>query len=327
MLLSIVIPVYNSEETIGHLVDRLFELHSDEGLEVVVVDDSSRDNSAKICAGLAQRFNGKVVFVQLARNFGEHNATMAGLAHTRGDYVLVMDDDFQNPPEAVAPLLQEIRGEEYDVVYSKYEDKRHRIWRNLGSWVNNLVATFLLGKPYGLYLSSFKIMSRFAVDQILRYQGPFPYIDGLLLQCVGKLGSVVVPHHDRRVGKSSYTLIRLLSLWLNAFTNFSVVPLRVAFLLGLLGFAVGIAVVALLVYERFSPSGLPAGFLMLMTAMIFLSSTMLIVVGLIGEYVGRVLLNINGKPQFVVRSVADGQHDQLADEANQREVPPSRGPQ
>ena len=199
MLLSIVIPVYNSEETIGRLVDRLFELYSDEGLEVVVVDDSSRDNSAKICAELAQRFNGKVVFVQLARNFGEHNATMAGLAHTRGDYVLVMDDDFQNPPEAVAALLQEIRGEEYDVVYSRYEDKRHRRWRNLGSWVNNLVATFLLGKPYRLYLSSFKIMSRFSVDQVLRHQGPFPYIDGLLLQSVSKIGTVIVPHHERRV--------------------------------------------------------------------------------------------------------------------------------
>ena len=327
MLLSIVIPVYNSEETIGRLVDRLFELYSGEGLEVVVVDDSSRDNSATICAGLAQRFNGNVVFVQLARNFGEHNATMAGLAHTRGDYVLVMDDDFQNPPEAVAPLLQEIRGEEYDVVYSRYEDKRHRRWRNLGSWVNNLVATFLLGKPYRLYLSSFKIMSRFSVDQVLRYQGPFPYIDGLLLQCVNRMGSVIVPHHDRRVGKSSYTPFRLLSLWLNAFTNFSIVPLRVAFLLGLLGFVAGIIVVALLVYERFSPSGLPAGFLMIMTATIFLSSTMLIVVGLIGEYIGRVLLNINGKPQFVVRSVADGQDDQLADKVNQDEVPASRGPQ
>jgi undecaprenyl-phosphate 4-deoxy-4-formamido-L-arabinose transferase len=176
-------------------------------------------------------------------------------------------------------------------------------------------------------LSSFKIMSRFAVEQILKYQGPFPYIDGLLLQCVSRMGTVIVPHHDRRAGKSSYTLFRLLSLWLNAFTNFSIVPLRVAFILGLLGFAVGGAVVALLVYERVSPSGLPAGFLMLMTATIFLSSTMLIVVGLIGEYVGRVLLNINGKPQFVVRSVADGQHDKLTDETNQSEVPASRGPQ
>ena len=303
MLLSIVIPVYNSEETIGRLVDRLFELDSDEGLEGVVVDDSSRDNSAKICAELAQRFNGKVVFVQLARNFGEHNATMAGLAHTQGDYVLVMDDDFQNPPETVAHLLQEIRGEEYDVVYSRYEDKRHRIWRNLGSWVNNLVATFLLGKPYRLYLSSFKIMSRFSVDQVLRYQGPFPYIDGLLLQSVSKIGTVIVPHHDRRVGQSSYTLLRLLSLWLNVFTNFSVVPLRVAFVLGLLGYATGIVVVGLLIYERFSPSGLPAGFLMLMTTTIFFSSSMLVVVGLVGEYVGRVLLNLNGKPQFVVRRV------------------------
>ena len=146
-------------------------------------------------------------------------------------------------------------------------------------------------------------MSRFAVDQILHYQGPFPYIDGLLLQSVSKIGSTVVPHHDRNIGKSSYTLLRLLSLWLNAFTNFSIVPLRAAFLIGLFGFLVGTGIIVLLIYERFSHYGLPTGYLMLMTTSLFLSSSILVVVGLVGEYLGRILLNINGKPQFVVREL------------------------
>jgi len=303
MILSIVIPVYKSENSIGPLVNQLFEVISDTELEVILVDDASDDDSAKVCKQMVYDFPGKVKFVQLARNFGEHNATMAGLSHTKGEYVLVMDDDFQNPPEAALALFQKIKSGDFDVVYSKYDDKKHRLWRNFGSWTHNLVATFLLGKPYALYLSSFKIMSRFAVDQILHYRGPFPYIDGLLLQSVSKIGSTVVPHHDRNIGKSSYTLLRLLSLWLNAFTNFSIVPLRAAFLIGLFGFLVGTGIIVLLIYERFSHYGLPTGYLMLMTTSLFLSSSILVVVGLVGEYLGRILLNINGKPQFVVREL------------------------
>ena len=303
MTLSIVIPVYKSENSIGPLVNQLFAVISDTELEVILVDDASDDDSAKVCKQMVYDFPGKVKFVQLARNFGEHNATMAGLSHTKGAYVLVMDDDFQNPPEAALSLFQKIKSGDFDVVYSKYDDKKHRLWRNFGSWTHNLVATFLLGKPYALYLSSFKIMSRFAVDQILHYRGPFPYIDGLLLQSVSKIGSTVVPHHDRNIGKSSYTLLRLLSLWLNAFTNFSIVPLRAAFLIGLFGFLVGTGIIVLLIYERFSHYGLPTGYLMLMTTSLFLSSSILVVVGLVGEYLGRILLNINGKPQFVVREL------------------------
>ena len=143
----------------------------------------------------------------------------------------------------------------------------------MGSWINNLCATILVGKPYGVYLSSFKIMSRFAVDQVLAYQGPFPYIDGLLLQSVSRIGTVTVAHETRASGKSSYTLPRLFALWLNVFTNFSVVPLRLAFILGLLGFVGGLVLVGVLVQERFSGSGLPTGFLSLMTTMIFFCSS------------------------------------------------------
>lgn len=306
MLLSIVIPVYNSEGTIGALVERLFEVHRREALEVVLIDDGSRDGSAKICEELTQRYPGQVTFVQLAKNFGEHNAVMAGLTHARGDWVLVMDDDFQNPPEAVTTLVDAMRAGEYDVVYSRYERKMHAPWRNLGSWINNLFTTILLGKPYDLYLSSFKIMSRFVIDQIVKYQGPFPYIDGLILQVVDRIGSVTVPHQPRSIGESSYTLGRLLGLWLNSFTNFSVLPLRIAFILGLSAFVGGLFIVGVLFYEWLTRSGLPVGYLSLMTAVLVFSGLILIVTGLVGEYTGRVLLNINGKPQFVVRRVVIG---------------------
>lgn len=303
MLLSVVIPVHNSERTIGALAERLFEIQRDQALELILVDDGSRDGSSKVCEQLAHRFPGRVRFVELARNFGEHNAVMAGLAHSRGDWVLVMDDDLQNAPEDVQLLVKAIREGGYDVVYSKYPSKMHAPWRNAGSWVNNLCATVLLKKPYDLYLSSFKIMSKFAVEQIVKYQGPFPYIDGLLLQSVDRIGTVIVPHQARAVGKSSYTLGRLVGLWLNTFTNFSVLPLRLAFFLGLASVAGGMCLLGVLLYEWWTRSGLPVGYLSVMTSVLVFSGLILVITGVIGEYTGRVLLNINGKPQFVIRRV------------------------
>lgn len=312
MLLSIVIPVYNSQQTIENLVEQLLGKELEDELEIVLVDDFSQDDSAHICEDLAKRFRGSVVFLQLARNFGQHNAIMAGLAHTTGERVVLMDDDFQHPPDAVHLLNDTMRSGEFDVVYSRNVQKKNRAWRNAGSWFNNLASTILLKKPYSLYLSSFKIMSRFAVDQVLRYRGPFPYIDGLLLQSVGKIGTVIVPHDERRAGNSSYTLSKLFSLWLNTFTNFSVVPLRLAFFLGLFGFVAGLALVGILVFERFYQSGLPIGYLAQMTTLVFFSSTILIVTGLVGEYVGRILIHVNGKPQFVVRRLVAEGEDQPA---------------
>ena len=313
MLLTIVIPVYNSQETIGFLVERLLEMSVAYILEVVLVDDGSQDGSSRVCEDLARRFQDNVVFVQLARNFGEHNAVMAGLTYARGERVVVMDDDLQNPPEAVQLLNDAMSDGEYDVVYSKYTRKRNKLWRNAGSWFNNLASTLMLGKPYHLYLSSFKIMSRFAVNQVIDYRGPFPYIDGLLLQSMSRIGTVVVPHEKRLAGKSAYTLMKLISLWLNTFTNFSVFPLRLAFLLGLMGAIGGLVLVGTLVFERFAQSGLPTGYLYMMAVIIFFSSAMLVVSGLVGEYVGRILLNVNSKPQFVVRRLVAHGEDRMAE--------------
>ena len=298
---SIVIPVYNGAGTIGRLVEALeTELSPHHELEVVLVNDGSQgDNSADVCAALAAR-RPSVKFLDLSRNFGEHNAVMAGLNYCTGDCAVILDDDFQNPPSEIMKLVEKLQ-EGYDVVYSRYERKEHSLFRNLGSRFNNLVASALIHKPLDLYLSSFKALNRFLVDELVKYAGPYPYIDGLILRITAKYAMVTVRHDPRREGRSGYTIRKLLGLWLNMFTNFSILPLRMAVLVGCaLGLAGLVFAVASLI-ERLQHPELPRGWASLMISFLLLSSVQLVAIGMVGEYLGRLFMKDNGNPQFVVR--------------------------
>jgi undecaprenyl-phosphate 4-deoxy-4-formamido-L-arabinose transferase len=301
--LSVVIPVYNGARTIGPLVERLrSELGATYALEIVLVDDGSADDSRAVCRALAEQ-HPAVVFVGLARNFGEHNAVMAGLRSASGDAVVTMDDDFQNPPQEVSRLVEKLRSG-FDVVFSRYERKQHSPFRNAGSWFNNAVATAMLDKPYDLYLSSFKAMNRFLVDEITAYRGPFPYIDGLVLRTTCHWATETVAHDARAVGRSNYTLRRLVRLWLAMFTNFSVLPLRVASMTGFLCAAVGIVLSIAFGIERLEHPDLPIGWASVIVTVLVVSGVQLVALGTIGEYLGRLFLSSNGTPQFVVRERA-----------------------
>ncbi len=298
--LSVVIPVYNGAATIGPLVGRLkAALAGAYALEIVLVDDGSADDSARVCRALATE-HPEVVFVGLARNFGEHNAVMAGLRKSTGDAVVTMDDDFQNPPEEVVRLVERLRTG-VDVVFARYEQKRHSPFRNLGSWFNNLVATAMLHKPYDLYLSSFKAMNRFLVDEATRYQGPFPYVDGIVLRTTRHWATETVAHEPRAVGRSNYTLRRLVRLWLAMFTSFSVLPLRVASISGFLCAAGGVIAAIAFGLEKIDNPALPIGWASVIVTVLVVSGVQLVALGTIGEYLGRLFLSSNGTPQFVVR--------------------------
>lgn len=298
--LSVVIPVYNGASTIGPLVDRLLaELGATYALEIVLVEDGSTDDSVSVCRALATRHR-EVVFVGLARNFGEHNAVMAGLRRATGQAVVTMDDDFQNPPQEVVRLIEKLRAG-FDVVFARYEQKQHSSFRNVGSWFNNAVATAMLDKPYELYLSSFKAMNRFLVDEITSYRGPFPYIDGLVLRTTRHWATETVAHEPRAVGRSNYTFRRLVRLWLAMFTNFSVLPLRVASMTGFVCAAVGILAAIAFGIERLENPELPLGWASVIVTVLVVSGVQLVALGTIGEYLGRLFLSSNGTPQFVVR--------------------------
>jgi undecaprenyl-phosphate 4-deoxy-4-formamido-L-arabinose transferase len=300
--LSIVIPVYNGASSVPTLVDALAELDVPGGHEIVLVNDGSLDDSLQVCRERCGRNDAAITLVNLSRNFGEHNAVMAGLTYARGAHVVTMDDDLQNPPAEVVRLWQHARDHGYDVVYTRSDERSDSSWRRLGSRLANWCADRLIDKTGGLYLSSFRCISAFTVGQIVRHAGPFPYVDGLIMQVTQNIGVLDVRHLPRTEGRSNYTLRPLLRLFFSIFLNFSVAPLRAAtiagFVLALLG-ALGVVVV---VVEALAV-GTPRGWASLMAAVLLLAGVQLIMLGLLGEYVGRLFLTVNRKPQFAVRDV------------------------
>ena len=300
--LSIVVPVYNGASSVPTLVEALSRLDVPGGLEVVLVNDYSADDSWEVCRQVCRRTDVALTVLNLSRNFGEHNAVMAGLTHARGAHIVTMDDDLQNPPEEVLRLWHYARDNDFDVVYTYYAEKKHSPWRNLGSRLTNWCADKLLEKPQGLYLSSFRCVNSFTAKAIIEHAGPFPYVDGLILQVTQRIGRIQVEHLPRVTGRSNYTMKRLVRLFFSMLLNFSLTPLRLGVLvglgmaiLGLLGF-VAVLIEALL-------GGTPRGWASVMASTSLLAGVQLMMLGLLGEYLGRLFLTANKKPQFVVRNI------------------------
>jgi glycosyltransferase involved in cell wall biosynthesis len=304
--LSLVIPVYNGSRTIGPLVEQAVKIFGSTSFEIVLVNDGSEDDSEKACAELAKKFPQSVTFVHLSRNFGEHSAVLAGFTQSRGRYVAVLDDDGQNPPEEVVRMLDELKRKNYDVVYGHYIEKKHSRFRNLGSRFNDRIATLMLHKPKDLYLSSFKVMNRFLVNEIIKYRGPYPYTDGLIYRVTRNIGQIPVEHRAQS-GSSRYTLRRLVRLWLNMFLNFSIKPLRISVYVGLLASCLSvIALVAILIDKLWITKDVTVGIPTVLGSVVLFSGIQLMILGLVGEYLGRLYLDQTGTPQYVVRYTMQG---------------------
>ena len=304
--ISIVIPVFNGEKTIEPLINQLVDkLSSIYSFEIILINDCSIDKSEEKCINLFYKYPKIIKFYSLAKNVGEHNSVMAGLNHAEGDYVLIMDDDFQNPVSEVAKLINYAKKNEDDVVYTFYDKKKHSFFRNLGSFFNDKVARILLNKPKNLYLSSFKILNKFIVKEIIKYNLPFPYIDGLILRTTNNIGTIKVEHQSRIIGKSGYTLRKLILLWLNMFTNFSILPLRAAMLIGFIFAIIGFLLTLHTIYIKLTIPNIPIGYATTLTIITIFSGIQLIAIGMVGEYLGRIFLSQNKKPQFTIRHKFD----------------------
>ena len=304
-LVSIVIPCYRSAEMIGGVVAdinrEMEKLQEKYRWEIILVNDCSPDNTFDVIRELCREYT-NICGINLARNFGQHAALMAGFHQVKGDILVCMDDDGQTPAFAIKDLLQGLE-EGSDVVYAKYEHKHHNAFRNFGSRVNDLMLKFMLGKPADLYVSSFFAARRFIVDEMLRYQNAYPYVIGLVLRATRNIKNLTVEHQDRKAGESGYTLSKLLGLWFNGFTAFSEKPLRVATMIGtgcaFLGFLYGLYTI---IKKLVNPM-VPIGFSSLMSALMFIGGMLMLMVGLVGEYIGRMYICMNNAPQYVVREI------------------------
>ena len=301
--LSFVIPLYRSSATIAAVVRDIEALPIDGGHEIVLVHDGSDQATSDVCRQLVASGKVPITLIEHARNYGEHNAVLTGWRHARGAHIVNLDDDGQNPPAEAMRLWQEAQRTGLDVVFGWYAEKQHSLFRNLGSKFTNRMTDWALDKPQGFYLSSFRCVTKFVADQVVGYAGPYPYIDGLLLQVTQRIGSIEVRHEPRRAGESTYTLRRLVRLWLSAWINFSVLPLRVATVLGLILAFGGVIALVVLAVAWFRNVGPPQGFGWLMAALVVFSGTQLVLLGLIGEYIGRMFLTVNQRPQSVVREI------------------------
>jgi undecaprenyl-phosphate 4-deoxy-4-formamido-L-arabinose transferase len=212
-----------------------------------------------------------------------------------------MDDDLQNPPSEVRKLLSAAETGKHDVVYAAYRRKEHSWWRNFGSRLTNLIADYVVDKPRKLYLSSFRCLTRLVADEVAKSHTPYPYIDGLIFQVTQNASSVFVLHAEREQGESGYTLRKLIRLCLSMLVNFSVLPLRLMTIAGLITSVLGFLAVIEVVLEHLLRQN-PTGWSSLMAAILLLSGMQLLLLGIMGEYVGRVYLGISDKPQSVVRA-------------------------
>jgi glycosyltransferase involved in cell wall biosynthesis len=299
--LSIVIPLFNAALTLPALCQELSALEISGGSELVLVNDGSRDETEAIALRLIGECRIPITFLSLSRNFGEHNAVLAGLRASTGQYVITMDDDLQNPPAEILKLLATAESEKRDVVYAIYERKGHAWWRNAGSRLTNLIADYVVEKPRKLYLSSFRCMTRLVADEVAKSRTPYPYIDGLIFQITQNAGAVRVLHVERGQGQSGYTLRKLIRLWMSMLVNFSVLPLRLMTLAGMITSALGFLAIIEVLLEYLLKKN-PTGWGSTMAAILLLSGTQLLLLGIMGEYVGRIYLGISDKPQSVVRT-------------------------
>lgn len=302
--ISFVIPCYKSTNTLSDVIQEIkttMQDQKDYTYEVVLVNDSSPDNTWEVIQEIARQEN-CVTGVNLAKNFGQHAALMAGYHYVSGDIVVSLDDDGQTPANEVMSLVKKIE-EGYDVVYASYHQNMESFFRRFGSRVNSLMANYMIGKPKNIAIQSYYAAKRYIIDEITKYDGAYPYTFGLVFRTTNKVANVEVIHRSRVVGKSGYTIGKLVGLWMNGFTAFSVKPLRIATIIGaisaFLGFAMGIFFVC---QKIFNPN-VPIGYSSIITSIAFFCGLIMMMLGLIGEYIGRIYISINKSPQFVIKEV------------------------
>jgi len=303
--ISFVIPCYRSENTIKSVVAEIQETMQNSGYkyEIILICDHSPDNVYEIIIELAHK-NNNIKGMEFTKNFGQHAALMAGYRVASGDIIVSLDDDGQTPANSALALISKIE-EGYDVVYASYKNKKHSRFRNWGSRVNDHMAEWLINKPHDIKVSSYFAMTKTVCQEIVRYKNPYPYVLGLVLRSSVSICNVDVIHRERQIGVSGYSLKKLIALWLNGFTAFSVKPLRLATIIGFGTSLCGFLFTIYIVLRKLVYPNIPTGYSSLMAVQLFTGGMILMCLGLIGEYVGRIYISLNNSPQYVIRDTVN----------------------
>lgn len=304
MKVSYIIPCYRSEKTIKIVVNEIQKKMKELDqytYEIILVNDCSPDNTFEVIRQLCLE-DKNIIGIDHAKNFGQHAALMAGFHFATGDVVVCLDDDGQTPANEVDKLLVKIE-EGYDVVYAEYEHKQHSAFRNFGSKVNKKMTEIMLGKPKELYISSYFAAKKFIIDEILKYKNAYPYVIGLVLRTTKNICNVKVNHRDRMEGTSGYSLKKLFALWINGFTSFSVIPLRFATVSGVFVALCGFIYAIYTIITKITNPDRIIGWSSIISILLILGGVILLVLGMIGEYIGRIYISLNNSPQYVIRSI------------------------
>ena len=300
--LSFVIPCYGSEHTIIPVVHEVISLIDTDRFdyEFILVNDCSMDNVWMSISQLVEE-NPRIKGISFARNFGQQSALLAGFRHASGDFVISMDDDGQAPVESLNEMIDLLIDEDFDIVYGCYQQVKQSGFRRIGSWFNHKMAVWFSNCPRDLFPTSFYVARKFLIEEISQFENCYAYISGLVFRTTRNIGKVYVKHRSRMEGESGYTLKRLIGLWVNGFTAFSVKPLRLATLLGFFfsisGFAYGLVVLIMKLLNL----DVPAGYASIMATILFVGGLLMFMLGMVGEYIGRIYINQNKSPQYVIR--------------------------
>lgn len=299
--ISVIIPVFNSSENLEELSSQIDHNLKSFDYELVFINDASSDDSWGIITKIAQN-NQKVLGINLRKNCGQDNSILAGLRNSSGEIVVIMDDDLQHSPADIIKLVNACKNG-YDVCYANFITKKHSVIKNFGSRLNGFVARILLSKPKNIYLSPFKAIKKEIADEVIKYESPYTYIDGIILDITSNLAQVNVEHFERKKGRSNYTLKKSVSVFFRLFTGFSIVPLRIATYLGLVITCFGFALIFKYLYDFFILKDFVEGWTTIVILIIFFGGLVLTTLGLIGEYLGRTFLSINKKPQYSIKMI------------------------
>lgn len=302
MKLSFVIPCYGSEHTIKDVVEEIINKVKEDkkyDYEIILVNDKSYDNVWEVIKKLTTK-NKKIKAINFAKNMNKPGAVMAGLRFTEGDYIIILDDDMQCPINELWTIINPLN-EGHDIAVAKYKEKKQSKFKNFGSAVNKKMAEIIIDKPKDLYFNNFVAIKKYVVKEMIKYNNPYPYLEGLMLRTTNDIVNVLVEERERTVGKSNFTFKKMLSLWFNGFTSFSVKPLRIStylgFFIAIIGFIYGIYVI----FNKILNPSIIIGYSSLMASILFIGGVILIMLGLIGEYVGRIYISLNASPQYVIK--------------------------